>query len=147
MSFEMRRDELDFSSGFWTIPAAKAKMGKEIQIPLVKELVPLLKRNIKAAGDRPWVFRTEKSLTEPPRDLYKPWAELLKKAKLKDYHIHDQRRTLSSFMADCGCPESVVDMVLSHGEPKNVTGVYTRPQLKTLKEWMEKAVAAMEGCR
>lgn len=145
--FQMRKDELDFSSGFWTIPAAKAKASVEIRVPLVKELVPVLKRNIKTAGERPWVFKTDKSLTEPPKDLYKPWAELTKKAKLKDYRIHDQRRTLASFMADCGCPESVLDMVLSHGEPKNATGIYTRPQLKTLREWMEKAVVAMEACR
>lgn len=145
--FQMRKDELDFRSGFWTIPADKAKAGHEIQVPLVKELVVILKRNIKTAGARPWVFKTEKSLTEPPKDLYKPWNKLLKKAKLENYRIHDQRRTLASFMGDVGAPESVIDMVLAHGEPKNVTGVYTRPQLKTLRHWMEKAVKAMEGCK
>ena len=145
--FQMEKEEIDFKTMFWTIPAEKAvKHDTEIKVPIVESLVPILKRNIKEAGSRPWVFKAKKK-DDPPVDLYKPWNELLKRSKIKNYHIHDQRRTLASFMTDEGCPESVVDMVLSHGEPRNVTGVYTRPQLKTLREWMEKAIKVMERCK
>ncbi|HEY9871681.1 MAG TPA: tyrosine-type recombinase/integrase [Candidatus Obscuribacterales bacterium] len=54
------------------------------------------------------------------------WARLLKRAGIKDLHIHDLRRSLASFMANAGADVTLIKGALNHKDIKTTINVYVR---------------------
>ncbi|WP_342638919.1 tyrosine-type recombinase/integrase [Orientia tsutsugamushi] len=57
---------------------------------------------------------------------------MCKKAGIKNFRIHDLRRTLASCMGDAGASQRTISIALNHLNP-NSTIPYTRPLSKLVK--------------
>jgi integrase len=70
-----------------------------------------------------WVFPSD-SASGHLLDPKNGWAALVKRAKIKDLHMHDLRRSLGSYMAMAGASLSVIGNALNHREVSTTRKVY-----------------------
>lgn len=136
----MRWEWVDLDAGLITVPAAFSKNGLEIVVPLVPEVVEVLRSRIGLS--EVYVFPSSKSASG---HLQEPWFWLdeirTKMAELgvtKAFTIHDLRRTLATRMTAAGAPLVVVAKMLSHSNI-NSTPIYARASTDTVREWLGKA--------
>jgi len=119
----MQWDEI--SDGIWTIPAEKFKATKKEkakahEVPLTKELLDILATQPKR---RPFVFGPTglKQLRLGSREK----ERLAQRAGVKDWRIHDLRRTGATKMTEGKIPRFIVERVLGHAD-RSVTAIYDR---------------------
>lgn len=67
---------------------------------------------------------------------------MLAEAGIEDLHVHDLRRSLASWQAALGSSLAVIGASLGHLDLRS-TQVYSRLQLGTVRESMDKATDAM----
>ncbi|ARB92852.1 site-specific integrase [Legionella longbeachae] len=118
-------DEIDFASGWWTIPASKAKNKQAHRVPLSSLAVELLNEVKVLSGNSRYLFPakhknahiTDSSIDKAvKRSIFegiKPWTP------------HDLRRTAASHMTSIGILRLVVSKILNHSE-QSITAVYDR---------------------
>jgi integrase len=87
----MRWTDVNLDDAVWRIPAADAKAGEAITVPLVPEALQVLKARASAS---PWVFPAE-SKTGHYEEPKRAWGTLCRRAELNDLRIHDLRRTMA----------------------------------------------------
>ena len=120
----MRWDELDLTAGVWTIPRTKA--GRTHAVALLPHEVAILEaRRAGPAGETEWVFpaRTgaaQGHITRPANG----WTALLKRAGIKDFTVHDLRRTHGSWMLSAGVAIDVISKTLDHSSVRVTEEVY-----------------------
>jgi integrase len=101
----IEKNELDLASGWWTIPAQKAKNDRAHRVPLTAPAVKILEQAIAAAGDSPYVFPAPRSKGQAPTskfDMTKATERIRARTGIS-FVSHDLRRTASTMMA--GLPE------------------------------------------
>ncbi len=120
-----RKTEIDFDTGQWLIPAARAKNRKAHVVPLPRLAVELFQEAFQAAGDSVYVFPSRpRSSANRLKDVpiqshalsHAMRNELM--ALGLDQHPatpHDLRRTAASHMARLGLQDRIVGRVLNHG--------------------------------
>jgi integrase len=123
----IRREDLDLSEGWWTIPAERAKNGLAHRVPLNGRA----RETLESLPDvSPWVFPSPGRDQHIHRDAL---AIAIRRArqrhtdplKIEDFSPHDLRRTAASHMASVGVERFVIGKLLNHVEP-GVTKVYDR---------------------
>lgn len=62
----------------------------------------------------------------------RPWARIMRHARLSDRRPHDCRRTFASVATELGYPEAVVGELLGH-TPRTVTAGYTLPGTRAMR--------------
>lgn len=141
----MRWEDLNLADALWRIPAADAKGGEPMTIPLVAEAVKVLRRikaAQRAAGESPWVFPAESKsghYEEPKR----AWATLLRRAKLVDLRIHDLRRTMGSWLVRTGANTAINAKALGH-KSMQAAAIYQRiADTDPVRHAMQLAAGAM----
>jgi len=121
----MRWEELDFTKGQWTIPAARTKAARTHELPLSHEALELVRS----------IPRVHDDLVFPARDRDNPasgfskWKrELDELAGVDGWRLHDIRRTVASGMAQLKVPPHIIERVLNHttGTLGGVAGIYNR---------------------
>jgi len=143
---QMRWDQIDWDARTWRIP--RTKNGKPQTIPLEDAELQLLRDRLALSdGESEYVFPARRGsrvpyLTEPKRG----WQALLKRAGIEDFHMHDLRRTLASFMADTGATLHVVGSALGHSSPA-ATQIYARLQLDPIRQAKRRALEAIDEAR
>jgi integrase len=138
----MRWAEVDVDARVWTIPSAKAKAGRAIDVPLGDAAVDILRRRRQSTpADADFVFPAASASghVESPK---KRWAAFRERAGLNDVRMHDIRRTLGSYMVDQGAPLEVIAKQLGHRDRKS-TEVYARIALKPVRDAQASAEAAI----
>lgn len=140
----MRWSDIDLFEAIWRIPAADAKAGEELEIPLTPEAMATLKQCKTTAGASEWVFPAESKsghYEEPKR----AWATLQKRAGLEDLHIHDLRRTMGSWLVRTGANTAINAKALGH-KSMQAAAVYQRiADTDPVREAMERATTAFMG--
>lgn len=154
----MRWDELHLSDGYWAIPGARTKNGKDHIVPLsflAKEVLnsisrtPLLLRDGDTViGYSPFVFAAPKVPHRPTSDFSKTKARLDKLAGIAPWCIHDLRRTVATGIAELGVLPKVKKKLFNHSEDE-VHDVYDRfdyfdERCEAMHRWalfVEKAIA------
>ncbi len=151
----MKWSDINFKMLEWRIPETKG--GRPHKIPLTKHIIAVLDE-LKQYRVNEYVFPADSTsghLVEPK----KPWRTILENAGLQDkqevdkrgsvintvtneLRIHDLRRTLASWLAITGASYFVIAAILGH-KVSNVTGVYARLSMDSLREALEKAQEAM----
>jgi integrase len=147
--------EFDLKSGWWTIPAERAKNGRAHRVPLAPIVLDLLKRAKELSGDSPFVFpspRGGKAITGPAvdhalrvnRDCFKANG-----SPVADFTPHDLRRTAASMMTSIKIPRLVVSKILNHVET-GITAVYDRhsyddEKRQALEAWARKLENILTG--
>lgn len=124
----------------WTIPAAKAKAGEVIRIPLSSVALQILE-NRKLTSASEWVFpgRGKSGHLEEPKTA---WKRILKRAELTDLRLHDLRRTLGSWQAATGASLPIIGKSLGH-KSLAATQIYARLDLDPVRAAVNKATSAM----
>jgi integrase len=132
---QMRWQDIDPTSHFWTIPGTFVKNahGHRVYLnPTARHILQTVPRDEKIA----WVFpksfmgdykhvgrrlaqRTRANIVSEPKADGKARDRA-------DVRGHDLRRTAASLMASGGVPRFVISRILNHSEEKNITAVYDR---------------------
>jgi len=75
------------------------------------------------------------------------WKKLLKRAGIKDFHIHDLRRTLASYMANSGANVALIQSALNHKDLRTTLKVYAKVARRAELEARQKAHVMMLSSR
>ncbi|HEY6675688.1 MAG TPA: site-specific integrase [Terrimicrobium sp.] len=116
-------DEFDLDQRIWTLPKARTKNAKQHSVHLSAQAITVLKR-MKKQG--PFAFSVQG--TKPFRAFSLAKRELDDMSSVKNWRLHDLRRTCVSGMARLGIPPHVADKILNHqtGAISGVAAVYQR---------------------
>ena len=101
---------IDLKHGF--ILLDKTKNGERREIPINNTLRAVL-IGLPRRIDIPYVF-FDPSNGKPYGDVKKAWHSALRKAKIHDYHFHDNRHTFASQMIMAGVDITTVSRLLGH---------------------------------
>lgn len=136
----MRWSDISLKGQTWTIP--DTKNGESHTVPLLDEVITILKDRQKCSEFSQWVFPSnhtaEKHLTDPK----KVWAQIMKRAKIENLRMHDLRRTMGSYQSSLGANGFIIGKTLGH-KSSRATDIYARLNLDPVKESMKQAVGAM----
>jgi integrase len=133
----MRWRDLSFETNTWLIPNPKS--ATPYVVPLMPEAVEVLKNRERKSE---WVFPGT-GKTGHLTGFKHSWPALLKRAKVKEFRIHDLRRTLGSWMAMGGASLPVIGKALGHARSLQATSIYARLQTQSVRTAMEKATQLM----
>ena len=122
-----RGEAVDLDSAQWEIPTEHAKNKQVHVVHLSRQAAKLFKELLATAGGSEWVL--------PGRSLRQPISPhtlnvMLYRHKdfgLKNFVIHDLRRTASTLLHEAGFPSDVIEKALNH-TIKGVRGVYNRAE-------------------
>lgn len=125
----VEKENLDFKTNWWTIPAEKAKNGLSHRVPLSPLAIDLFNRAINLSQDSRWVFASPyKKKTDGhinPQSINHGLRKNIDKLNIGNFVPHDLRRTAASYMTGMGIPRLVVKKILNHVE-SDITAVYDR---------------------
>ena len=122
---EMLWSEVDFDKREWTIPASRSKSKREHIVPLPDAAVEILE-SLPRFTDGDFVFTT--TGRRPVNDFSKAKIrtdQILhdQDSPIKNWRVHDLRRTCRTGMARLGVPEIVSERVLNH-QAQGLTKIY-----------------------
>jgi integrase len=122
----MRWSDIDFERHTWSIPAELTKAGRQHVVPMTRMVEDLLKSIPRFHDDL--VFPARGSEHRSFSGFGKCKDRLDELADVRDWTLHDLRRTVATNMARLGVAPHVVERVLNHksGTLSGVAGVYNR---------------------
>lgn len=123
-------DWVDMEGEFVTIPAAHSKNKKEMVIPLVPEVMTILRQRYAARVDGK-VFAT----TDVLRWIIDLRRRMREAGVTKEFRVHDMRRTRATHMLGAGVSLPLISAVLGHVNMKSTT-----PYLQTDTEMKRAAL-------
>jgi integrase len=139
----MRWADLDLETGVWVKPASTTKQARLHRVPLSGPARLLLAKLRKAANDdAAYVFPGR--LGGHRVELKKDWAEVCKKARIKDARIHDLRHSYASVLAGAGDSLVVIGRLLGHSQPAT-TARYAHLMDDPLRKATERAGAIIDA--
>ncbi len=139
----MRWADVDLDKALWTLPREATKADRRHEVPLTD-----LARDILSAVPRngEYVFTTNGRTPISGFSRAKKRCDEL--SGVKDWHLHDLRRTVASNLARLGVPPHITDKILNHvtGEISGVRAVYNRygyagEKSSTLAKWCDQLSA------
>jgi integrase len=125
----LRWSEIDADAKLIALSGSRTKNGNEHRIPLSVEAIAILNGCVRhrdllfGLGPNGFAAWSRKKL------------ELDKACRVKDWTIHDLRRTTATRMADIGVQPHIIEAVLNHvsGHKAGVAGIYNRSTYATEK--------------
>jgi integrase len=123
---QMRWADLDFNAGLWSIPGPLTKNGRGHVVPLVPEVISILRSVPRFENNMLFPSRTGEGRAFSAFSKSKERLALL--ARVEAFRLHDLRRTAATRMASLGVAPHVVERLLNHttGILGGVAGVYNR---------------------
>jgi len=122
----MQWEEIDLSTGIWTLPVERQKAGKEPRrIPMSRRMVEIIECLPRVAGN-PFVFAGER-----PRRPINPSAMLILLRRLHpSATVHGFRATFKSWASEqTAFPREIIEMALGHAVGNVVERAYQRSDL------------------
>jgi integrase len=122
---DMKWSEVDLKNRVFTLPSERSKNGRAHRIYLSDPALTILKAMPRIDGCA-YVFTTDGE--NASSGFSKSKAKLDEDIELKDYTLHDLRRTMASGLAALGFSQTVTEKVLNHasGTLSGVAGIYNR---------------------
>ena len=124
---EAKWEEFDLEAGEWTIPGERMKMDKPHLVPLSAQAVAMLEELKPLANGSDWVFPSRSDLRKPIAHSTLNQAVRSLEFDVRDFVIHDFRRTASTHLHEAGFNSDWIEKALAH-ETKGIRGVYNRAQ-------------------
>ncbi|MBS1952558.1 MAG: site-specific integrase [Cyanobacteria bacterium SZAS-4] len=140
--FAMEWSEIDFESALWNIPAEKMKAGRSHHVPLIPDVVSILKTRHGERESKRWVFPSDVSRTGHLIDITNAWGRILKRTGIQNARLHDHRRTLAAWEMLTGSDIAIVGKMLGHSDLRS-TQIYARLNLDPVRASMIRATDAM----
>jgi integrase len=122
----MRWTDLDFEAALWSIPATLTKNGAPHVVPLVPEVLHILKRVPRIDSDM--LFPSRAGEGRSFSGFSKAKERLAALSAVDEFTLHDLRRTVATRLASLGAAPHVIERLLNHvtGILGGVAGVYNR---------------------
>lgn len=124
---EARWDEIDFERAEWSIPGERMKKDKPHLVPLSRQAWAMFDELKGLASGSEWVFPSRSSLRRPIAHSTLNVAVQALEIDVRDFVIHDFRRTASTHLHEAGFNSDWIEKALAH-ETKGIRGVYNRAQ-------------------
>nr|WP_231966583.1 tyrosine-type recombinase/integrase [Orientia tsutsugamushi] len=122
----------------------KTKNGNAQNIPLTDEAMEILQAR-KLTSKSKLVLPSATSESGHLAHPNSAWKIICEKARIKNFRIHDLRRTFASCIGDVGASQRTISIALNHISPESTIS-YTIPCLKLVQEYMSKATQIIKGC-
>jgi integrase len=131
--------DIDLTARTWSQPISKN--GQSHLFALNERAMAILTRRRKASGGRPEDHVFHGAQTGTP---FTVWSFLLRRLhaalpELRDWRLHDFRRSFASTLADAGVDETLLDLCLNHRASRTRGGVLGIYQRST--RWSERVAA------
>jgi integrase len=119
----MTWNELDLGQRIWTLPKTRTKNAKVHVVHLSEQSVAVLKR-----ATRQGLFVFSRFGTKPFQEFSSAKRSIDQTSGVREWRLHDLRRTCVSGMARLGVAPHVADKILNHqaGTIAGVAAVYQR---------------------
>jgi integrase len=124
---EARWDEIDFDKAEWNIPGERMKKDKAHFVPLSRQALSMLEELKGLASGSEFVFPSRGSLKKPIAKSTLNQAVRSMEFDVRDFVIHDFRRTASTHLHEAGFNSDWIEKALAH-ETKGIRGVYNRAE-------------------
>lgn len=124
---EAKWEELDLEKGEWAIPGERMKKDKPHLVSLSRQAVAMFEELKALASGSDWVFPSSHSLKQPIAKSTLNVAVRALSVDVRDFVIHDFRRTASTHLHEAGFNSDWIEKCLAH-ETKGIRGVYNRAQ-------------------
>lgn len=124
---EAKWEELDLSSAEWAIPGERMKKDKPHLVSLSRQAVAMFEELKGLASGSEWVFPSAQSLNRPIAHSTLNVAVRALAIDVRDFVIHDFRRTASTHLHEAGFNSDWIEKSLAH-ETRGIRGVYNRAQ-------------------
>jgi integrase len=131
-------EELDLENAEWAIPGERMKKDKPHLVSLSRQAVAMFEELKGLASGSDWVFPSRGSLNQPIAHNSLNSAVRSLEIDVRDFVIHDFRRTSSTHLHEAGFNSDWIEKCLAH-ETKGIRGVYNRAQYgdqrKEMLQW------------
>ena len=107
-------DRVDLKAGLVSFESASTKQRKPNTITITKQMKEILQRRKKITGGEGWVFPGQKNTDQPSPIPRHAWERIVKKAKLKDFRIHDLRHVAVTLAAEAGASQASIMGMAGH---------------------------------
>lgn len=124
---EAKWEEIDFDRAEWSIPGERMKKDKPHLVPLSRQAVAMFEELKALASGSDWVFPSRGDLKQPIAKSTLNVAVRALEIEVRDFVIHDFRRTASTHLHEAGFNSDWIEKALAH-ETKGIRGVYNRAQ-------------------
>ncbi len=124
---EAKWEEIDFDRAEWSIPGERMKKDKPHLVPLSRQAVAMFEELKGLASGSDWVFPSRGDLKQPIAKSTLNVAVRALEIEVRDFVIHDFRRTASTHLHEAGFNSDWIEKALAH-ETKGIRGVYNRAQ-------------------
>ncbi|HHW8626012.1 TPA: integrase arm-type DNA-binding domain-containing protein [Salmonella enterica] len=143
--------EVNFNALEWRIPGEKMKMDNPHIVPLSKQALAMFEELKFLAGDSPYVFPSRNDHRRPISKTTLNCAVRTLDLNVRDFVIHDFRRTASTLLHEQGYNSDWVEKCLAH-KIGGVRGVYNRAEYlnqrrEMLQSWADFVDAQIEEGR
>jgi len=136
----------DIENGIWTIPEQDTKAGRKHRIPLPFLALDILKNISDISGASDYVFSSPVLNNEPIAWLQKASGRVKNNSGIKDFRLHDLRRTAATYLASLRTERTVLGKILNHkglAGDNQVTAVYDafdymKEKKEALNKWNHK---------
>lgn len=148
----------DISGDVWTIPAQLAKGNRSHDVPLSDAALVVLETMKMLNGNKTYVFNSP-VLDDAPVDEIKRSVKKVREFtgendfQVKDFRLHDMRRTAATYMAKLNVDRTVLGKILNHkglAGDGQVTAIYDRhsymsEKRQALQKWSQYLQRILEG--
>ena len=124
---EAKWEELDLEKSEWAIPGERMKKDKPHLVHLSRQAQAMFKELKGLASGSEWVFPSRSDLKQPIAKSTLNVAVRALEIDVRDFVIHDFRRTASTHLHEAGFNSDWIEKSLAH-ETKGIRGVYNRAQ-------------------
>jgi integrase len=143
----MQWQEIDPNEKLWAIPASKAKSKKGLVVPLIAEVMQILKRrSAEAEQGEKFVFPNKNSklghVTEKTGEG-SFWRRTIRRAdlysddKTQRLTFHDLRRSTATRMARAGIDMAIIQKALGHSSIMITQEIYAHHHISQVRDGME----------
>lgn len=147
---QMRWDNVDLATGWWTIPATMTKNNLTHRVPLSTPTQEILQCVQTLSTPGKWVFRSARRIDQPcsRAGAHKKVQDIRTQADVS-FVPHDLRHTAASHMTSMGISRLVVGKILNHVE-SGITQVYDRhsydaEKRQALDAWGQRVMSIVAG--
>ncbi len=124
---EAKWEELELEKAEWAIPGERMKKDKPHLVSLSRQAVAMFEELKGLASGSEWVFPSRGDLKQPIAHSTLNQAVRSLEIDVRDFVIHDFRRTASTHLHEAGFNSDWIEKCLAH-ETKGIRGVYNRAQ-------------------
>jgi integrase len=137
--------EIDLEQAIWTQPKGKTKNRRAHRVMLSAPALALLEAR-RAPGAR-WVFASREERHVAQKALGVAQYAVRDACPVKEWTVHDLRRTTLTGLARLGCPRVVQDRIANHVD-RSVAAIYdVHSYDDEARAWLGKWAAHLEGLR